>query len=90
MIGYGFGAIVGSGVFDFTVCLGIASIFSFYSHKSKIRFKLKALLRDIYIYCITLFFLVLIMWDYKVTTSEALLLFLLWPITALYTISDKP
>ena len=33
MVEYGFGAIVGSGVFDFTLCLGIVAIYSNYYHQ---------------------------------------------------------
>ncbi len=74
MIGYGFGAIVGSGAFgniiqinnifliDFTICLGIASIFSFYHHKKAIKFKLEPLKRDFYIYIITLLYIVLVIY----------------------------
>ena len=32
MLGFGFGTIAGSGIFDFTVCLGIAAIFSYFYH----------------------------------------------------------
>ena len=66
MVGYGFGVIVGSGAFDFTVCFGIMSLFSFYHHKKSIKLKLRALLRDIYIYLLTLIYLVLVFWDYQV------------------------
>lgn len=66
MIGYGFGAIVGSGVFDFTICFGIMSMFSQYHHKRPIKLKLRALLRDIYIYLITIVYLGLVFWDYEV------------------------
>jgi Ca2+/Na+ antiporter len=70
MIGYGFGAIVGSGVFDFTICFGIMSMFSHYHHKRAIKLKLKALLRDIYIYLITIVYLALVFWDYEVTLNS--------------------
>ena len=69
MIGYGFGAIVGSGVFgnelvyifaDFTLCFGITAIFSNYYLGQATQFKLKPLLRDIYIYLLTLIYLVVV------------------------------
>lgn len=66
MIGYGFGAIVGSGVFDFTICFGVMSLVSFNHHKKPIKLKLGPLLRDIYIYLITLLYLGLVFWDYEV------------------------
>lgn len=66
MIGYGFGAIVGSGVFDFTICFAIMSMFSNYHHKKPIKLKLKVLLRDIYIYLITIVYLALVFQDYEV------------------------
>jgi Ca2+/Na+ antiporter len=66
MIGYGFGAIVGSGVFDFTVCFGIMSLFSFHHHRKSIKLNIRVLMRDIYIYLITLIYLVLVFWDYEV------------------------
>lgn len=73
-IGYGFGAIVGSGVFgnfidsfkDFTVCFGLMSLFSNYYHKKALRMNLKALMRDIYVYLLTLLFLTFVFWDYEV------------------------
>lgn len=66
MLGYGFGSIVGSGVYDFTVCFGIASIFSYSYHKKAISFKLKPLLRDIYIYLFNLLVLVYVIYDLEV------------------------
>lgn len=60
MIGYGFGAIVGSGVFDFTICFGITAVFSNYYHSDAITFKMKPLLRDIEIYLLTLVYLVIV------------------------------
>ena len=72
-IGYGFGAIVGSGAFgnrlllypsDFTICFGAMSLFSHHYHRKPIKLKLNALLRDIYIYIITILYLALVFWDY--------------------------
>jgi Ca2+/Na+ antiporter len=74
MVGFGFGAIIGSGVFDFTLCFGIASCFSYYVHKKGILFDLNALLRDIIIYLATMLFIIYVFWDYKITISDSLIL----------------
>jgi len=50
MINYGFANILGSGVFDFSLCFGVTAIYSYNYHKQEIYFYLKALLRDVYIY----------------------------------------
>lgn len=66
---------------DFTVCFGVTSIFSHYYHRSAIQFNMKALLRDIYIYLLTLGYLVIILQDQQVGLFESLILTLLWPST---------
>ncbi|CAD8102975.1 unnamed protein product [Paramecium primaurelia] len=85
-IGYGFGAIVGSGVFDFTVCFGLMSLFSNYYHKRALRMNLKALMRDIYVYLLTLLFLTFVFWDYEISLTEALILTLFYPSYLLYSL----
>lgn len=51
---------------DFTVCFGLMSLFSNYYHKKALRMNLKALMRDIYVYLLTLMFLTFVFWDYEV------------------------
>jgi len=76
MMGFGFGTIIGLGVYgnlfmmlvyeflDFTVCFGITSIYSMYYHKKAIKFHLKSLLRDFSIYLLSLAYIIYIFKDY--------------------------
>lgn len=96
MINYGFGTIVGSGVFgstffhsDFTICFGIACIFSENYHSEVKKFQIKPLLRDIYIYLFSLLYLVWICRDYKVTLLESLLLVSFYPIYLAYSFYSR-
>lgn len=86
MLGFGFGAVVGSEVFDFTVCLGIASLFSYAIHSKAINFSMDIMIKDIYVYLMTLLYLIVIMWDYQVTLAEAVVLVVMWPLYMLLKI----
>lgn len=79
MIGFGFGTILGSGIFDFTICLGIASLFSLHYHKKELVFNINLLTRDFQVYIVTLAVLVIILWDYQVTLTEAIILTSMYP-----------
>jgi Ca2+/Na+ antiporter len=67
-------------ILDFTICIGIASVFSRFYHKEDIPLSMKSILRDIYSYLLSLVFVIYICWDYKVTTFEAISLISLYPL----------
>lgn len=58
----------------------MASIFSSFYHKENISMSMKSILRDIYVYLISLILVIYICWDSEVTTLEALSLICLYPI----------
>ena len=74
---------------DFTICLGIACIFSQYYHQKNLQFKINVLLRDIYIFIYTLIFLIVILWDGKINLIESLILFSLHPLTFIYLLTNN-
>ena len=64
---------------DFTLCFGVASVFSSFYHKEAKYFHIQTLLRDIYFYMLSLIYIVFICWDFKVTVYEAAILVSLYP-----------
>ena len=58
----------------------MASIFSSLYHKEDINMNMKPILRDIYVYLISLIIVIYICWDSEVTTLEAVSLISLYPI----------
>lgn len=67
----------------------MSSIFSSYYHATPIKFNMKALLRDIYIYLFTLAYLVVIIQDYSIGLVESLTLTGLWPFYVFYSLKNQ-
>ena len=65
---------------DFTICFGVASIYSMYFHEKAIKFNIKALLRDMIIYSISIGIVVMVVWDGSINLYESLLLTMGYPI----------
>jgi Ca2+/Na+ antiporter len=60
--------------------MGIASCFSYYTHKKAVNFAAEPLLRDLSVYIFTLLYLFAIFWDLKITFWEAVLLMCFLPV----------
>ena len=50
---------------------------------------MKALVRDLVVYIVSLLFLVYVFWDRMISFEEALILVLMWPIYFIYTIKSE-
>lgn len=80
MVAYGFGAIVGSGVFDFSLCLGLTALYSRHYHGRDIPVAHESIMRSFYPYLCSVALLALICWDYEVTLFESVFLIATYPL----------
>ena len=88
----GLSTIIGSGCFDFTICVGISGFTAAYYYKF-LDLSIKSLLTDMVVYLCCLLLLAYFLQDATVTTLEAGFLLLLTPLYVVYTFwfrkSDK-